>query len=386
MQVGQVSKPSILVVDDTATNIKILADLLRRDYLLSVATSGPDALEIAFSNDRPDLVLLDIVMPDMDGYEVCRRLKADPRTQDVAVIFVTAMGEVDDETKGFSLGAVDYITKPVQPAIVKARVATHLELALARKTLAFQNKVLNESLTMAAHVQRSLLPQTIPSFPGLEVACRMIPCDAVGGDYLDLISGEDFAGRGFGAAVGDVAGHGPAAALLMTAARACLRMRASRPGGVGEIVSDINRHLVADLSEVERFMTFYLIEVRSDAVTWVSAGHEPALLVDPQSGTVTDLNGDGPPLGIDPEITFHEYHVPFRDPGQVLVLYTDGITESWNPDGKQFGHERFKQSLLRHARQSASAILECVIHDVFEFRSAAPQRDDLTLVVLKRIP
>ena len=386
MQVGQLSKPSILVVDDTAANIKILADLLRRDYLLSVATSGPDALEIAFSNDRPDLVLLDIVMPDMDGYEVCRRLKADPRTQDVAVIFVTAMGEVDDETKGFSLGAVDYITKPVQPAIVKARVATHLELALARKTLAFQNKVLNESLTMAAHVQRSLLPQTIPSFLGLEVACRMIPCDAVGGDYLDLISGEDFAGRGFGAAVGDVAGHGPAAALLMTAARACLRMRASRPGGVGEIVSDMNRLLVADLSDVERFMTFYLIEVRGDAVTWVSAGHEPALLVDPQSGTVTDLNGDGPPLGIDPEITFHEYHVPFRDPGQVLVLYTDGITESWNPDGKQFGHERFKQSLLRHARQSASAILECVIHDVFEFRSAAPQRDDLTLVVLKRSP
>jgi serine phosphatase RsbU (regulator of sigma subunit) len=384
MQVGQLSKPSILVVDDTAANIKILADLLRRDYLLSVATSGPDALEIALSNDRPDLVLLDIVMPDMDGYEVCRRLKADPRTQDVAVIFVTAMGEVDDETKGFSLGAVDYITKPVQPAIVKARVATHLELALARNTLAVQYRVLNESLTMAAHVQRSLLPQTIPCFPGLEVACCMIPCDAVGGDYLDLLSGEDFAGRGFGAAVGDVAGHGPAAALLMTAARACLRMRASRPGGVGEIVSDINRLLVADLSDVERFMTFYLIEVRSDAVTWVSAGHEPALLVDPQSGTVTALNGDGPPLGIDPEITFHEYHIPFRDPGQVLVLYTDGITESWNPDGKQFGHERFKQSLLRHARQSASAILECVMHDVFEFRSSAPQRDDLTLVVLKR--
>jgi CheY-like chemotaxis protein len=225
-----VSKPRILVVDDTSANIKILADLLRRDYLLSVATSGLDALEIAF-NDRPDLVLLDILMPDMDGYEVCRRLKADTRTQEVAVIFVTAMGELDDETKGFSLGAVDYITKPVRPPIVKARVATHVELALARKSLAFQNKVLRRSLRMAADVQRSLLPKTIPSFPGLEVACRMIPCDAVGGDYLDFLSGEDFAGRGFGAAVGDVAGHGPAAALLMTAARACLRMRASRPGG-----------------------------------------------------------------------------------------------------------------------------------------------------------
>ena len=112
----------------------------------------------------------------------------------------------------------------------------------------------------------------------------MIPCDAVGGDYLDFLTGDDFAGRGFGVAVGDVTGHGPAAALLMTAARACLRMRASRPGGLGEVVTDMNRHLAVDLGDVERFMTFYLLEVRGDAVSWVSAGHEPALLVDPGVG------------------------------------------------------------------------------------------------------
>jgi serine phosphatase RsbU (regulator of sigma subunit) len=380
------SKPRILVVDDTPANIWILADLLRSDYVLSVATSGPDALEIAFSADRPDLVLLDIMMPDMDGYEVCRRLRADPRTQDVAVIFVTAMGEVNDETEGFSLGAVDYITKPYRPPIVMARVATHLELALARKSLAFQNKVLSESLSMAADVQRSLLPKTIPSLSGLEVAYRVMPCDAVGGDYLDFLSGVDFAGRGFGAAIGDVTGHGPAAALLMTAARACLRMRASCPGGLDEVVSDMNERLVVDLSDVGRFMTFSLIEVRQDAVSWVSAGHEAALLVDPRLGTVSELDGDGPPLGINHYITLHERDVPFRDPGQVLVLYTDGITDSWNPEEEQYGHERFKQSLLRHAQQSASAMLECVISDIFDFRRGAPQQDDLTLVVLKRVP
>src|SRR6476620_4684392 len=128
------AKPRILVVDDTPATIKILSDLLRKDYLLSVATGGADALEIARSEDRPDLVLLDIMMPEMDGYEVCRRLKADPRTQDVPVIFVTAMSDIDDETRGFSLGAVDYITKPVRPPIVKARVAAHVELARARQT------------------------------------------------------------------------------------------------------------------------------------------------------------------------------------------------------------------------------------------------------------
>ena len=117
------TKSRILIVDDTPANIKILTELLRKDYLLSVATSGADALEIARSKDRPDLVLLDIMMPEMDGYEVCRRLKADPAMRDVPVIFVTAMSEVDDETKGFSLGAVDYITKPFRPPIVQARAA-----------------------------------------------------------------------------------------------------------------------------------------------------------------------------------------------------------------------------------------------------------------------
>jgi sigma-B regulation protein RsbU (phosphoserine phosphatase) len=181
-----------------------------------------------------------------------------------------------------------------------------------------------------------------------------------------------------------VAGHGPAAALLMTAARACLRMRASRPGGLGDVVTDMNRHLAIDLGDVERFMTFYLLGVREDAVSWVSAGHEPALLVDPASETITDLEGDGPVLGIDADLSFREHQAPFRGPGQMLALCTDGITEAWSAEGEQFGRERLKQSLLRHAPRSAPEILEGVMRDVLDFRGAAPQKDDLTLVVLKR--
>jgi phosphoserine phosphatase RsbU/P len=379
------SKSRILIVDDTPANIKILADLLRKDYVLSVATSGADALEIAGGEDRPDLVLLDIMMPEMDGHEVLRRLKMDANTKDVPVIFITAMSEVEDETKGFSLGAVDYITKPIRPPIVKARVAAHLELAMARKTLAAQNKILNESLAMAADVQRSLVPNIPPCLPGLQVAGRMIPCEAVGGDYLDFLSSDEFSGRGLGIAVGDVSGHGPAAALLMTAARACLRMRAAHPGNLGEVVTDVNRHIVADLGDTERFMTLYLLEVRSDSVSWVSAGHEPAVLLDPAQGTFTNLKGDGPLLGLDAEISFREHQAPFREPGHVLALCTDGITEAFNPAGEQFGRERLRQSLLRHASQHPSAILEGVIRELADFRGCEPQMDDLTLVVLKRV-
>ena len=201
----------------------------------------------------------------------------------------------------------------------------------------------------------------------------MTACDAVGGDYLDFLTGDDFAGRGLGVAVGDVMGHGPAAALLMTAARSCLRMRASQPGSVAEVMTDTNRHLAVDLGDVERFMTFYLLRVSGENLSWVSAGHEPAVLVDPAAGTITDLEGDGPVLGVDPDISYREHHAPFREPGQVLALCTDGITEAWNEGGEQFGRERLKQCLQRHASQSAAAILEAVMRDVSEFRGLAPR-------------
>ncbi len=123
-------KRRILIVDDMPSNIKILNDILREDYAVSVATTGAEALEVVRGSARPDLILLDIMMPEMDGYEVCRRLKADPDTHAIPILFVTAMGDVEDETRGLELGGVDYITKPVSPPIVRARVNNHIRLKL----------------------------------------------------------------------------------------------------------------------------------------------------------------------------------------------------------------------------------------------------------------
>ncbi len=123
-------KKRILIVDDMPSNIKILNDILRQDYAVSVATTGGEALDIVRGPARPDLILLDIMMPEMDGYEVCRRLKEDPETKGIPVLFVTAMGDVEDETRGLELGGVDYITKPVSPPIVRARVNNHIRLKL----------------------------------------------------------------------------------------------------------------------------------------------------------------------------------------------------------------------------------------------------------------
>lgn len=145
------TKPTILIVDDTPDNITLLCALLGDKYRNKVATNGIKALKIASTSPRPDLVLLDIMMPEMDGYEVCSRLKADPDTRDIPVIFLTAKTQEADETKGFELGAVDYITKPISPPILLARVQTHIALQEARSRLSHQNEVLEEQVLERTH-------------------------------------------------------------------------------------------------------------------------------------------------------------------------------------------------------------------------------------------
>jgi len=135
-------KPTILVVDDTPDNLSLMSGLLKDDYKVKVANSGERALKIALSESPPDLILLDIMMPEMDGYEVCRHLKADIRTRDIPVIFLTAKTEVADETRGLELGAVDYITKPISPPIVLARIKTHLAMKDVQDFLRDQNAFL----------------------------------------------------------------------------------------------------------------------------------------------------------------------------------------------------------------------------------------------------
>lgn len=143
----------VLIVDDAPANIKILLPTLQPDFDISIATNGQQALQLAKSQ-KPDLILLDIIMPEMDGYEVCRRLKADEQTRDIPVIFITAKDDEADEMTGLELGAVDYITKPFSPAIVHARTRTHLGLKKAREKIEHQNKKLIEATALREEVNR----------------------------------------------------------------------------------------------------------------------------------------------------------------------------------------------------------------------------------------
>src|SRR3984957_13863911 len=199
----QVNQKTVLVVDDAPANIQIVNSILKDLYKIRIATTGAKALELARATPPPDLILLDAMMPEMDGYEVCTQLKLGSETRDIPVIFLTGQTHVEEETRGFDVGAVDYIHKPFSPAVVKARVHTHLLLRDAHEQLSRQLVRLNSEIEMARQIQLSILPQDTPKIRGLDIAARYMPMTSVAGDFYDFILVDE---KHLGILVADVSG------------------------------------------------------------------------------------------------------------------------------------------------------------------------------------
>jgi sigma-B regulation protein RsbU (phosphoserine phosphatase) len=216
-----------------------------------------------------------------------------------------------------------------------------------------------KSLELAGEVQKSLLPQKNLRIQGLDIAGKSIPCEEIGGDYFDYLLGEEYPDRPFSAVVGDITGHGVDAALLMTSARAFLRMRSSQPGSIAQIVNEMNRQLTRDVLDTGRFMTLLYMTIDTDNrhLRWVRAGHDPAILYDPVRDEFEELKG--------------------------IAIGTDGIWEAFNGDGEMYGKERFNSIIRKNANAEANEILNAIYSDVDNFRSGLKPEDDITLVVIK---
>src|SRR6201990_2317470 len=156
-------KKTVLLVDDAPANIQVVNAILKDTYKIRIATNGAKALELANVTPAPDLILLDVMMPEMDGYEVCTRLKMAADTRDIPVIFLTGQTEIEDETRGFEVSAVDYIHKPFSPAVVQARVNPHLTLRGVRQQLAKQLDSITRELETARKIQLSIMPHQLPA-------------------------------------------------------------------------------------------------------------------------------------------------------------------------------------------------------------------------------
>ncbi|MFT5698578.1 MAG: sigma-B regulation protein RsbU (phosphoserine phosphatase) [Desulforhopalus sp.] len=242
-----------------------------------------------------------------------------------------------------------------------------------------------KALMLAGEVQKSLLPNKKPVVKGLDIAGKNVSCDEIGGDYFDFIWRQESGVGPFSVVVGDISGHGIESALLMTTARAFLRMRASQPGTISEIISAMNRHLANDVLETGRFMTLFYLSLDPDtrSIEWVRAGHDPALLYDPSSDTFEELKGSGVALGVLDDV---EYLVNTRaglTDDQIIAVGTDGIWEAFNPQGEMFGKERLRKLIRSNAKQSASVILNIVYEELKEFTAGRKNEDDITLVIIK---
>jgi len=237
------SPSKILIVEDAEANIDILMETLGDDYEISVATDGETALE-AVEIETPDLILLDVMMPGIDGFETCRRLKENPQTQDIPVVFITAKRETGDIVKGFQVGGVDYIPKPFQQDEVLARVRTHLQLEALKKEQEKHAQELQRShrelLEYASLVQKGFLPEEPPQTPGFEFAAQTFPAIEVGGDFYDFMEvGENRIGM----LLGDVSGKGVRAALFMARLVSDFRYLSLNDPNPASIMNRMNRIL-----------------------------------------------------------------------------------------------------------------------------------------------
>lgn len=245
---------------------------------------------------------------------------------------------------------------------------------------------LKEALGLAMEVQQSLLPRKAPEIDGYDIAGKSIYCDETGGDYYDFLEFSELGEGRIGVAVGDVAGHGIAPALLMTTVRALLRSRLVQPGGLGQMITDVNRLLCIDTSESGNFMTlfFMLIDSGNREVQWVRAGHDPAVVYDSSTDSFSELHGDGIALGVDETWSFQENRQELWSDSQIVLIGTDGIWESENPQGEGFGKKRLREIIRKHKHQTSQEIIHAITDALANHRQTAPQQDDITMVVIKK--
>jgi sigma-B regulation protein RsbU (phosphoserine phosphatase) len=382
------AKQTILAVDDTPENLDVVKGVLSGEYTVKAAINGKMALKVAESQ-KPDLILLDIMMPEMDGYEVCRRLKSDPETADIPVIFLTAKGETEDEAKGLALGAADYIMKPVSPPILEARVKTHLSLQQHLQDLKTAYEVINSQkermqgeLNVGADIQMSMLPSSDDGFSNrneFSVSAMLKPAREVGGDFYDLfyVSRDELC-----LVVADVSGKGVPSALFMAVSKTMIKSRAADDRSPASIITRVNDEISLD-NPSSMFVTvfFCILNLKTGELRYTNAGHNPPyiLKVDGTLQKITELHG--PVIGAMDGLAYGEDSVQLGR-GDKIFLFTDGVTEAMDVNSELFSDPRLEEFLVTQKSCDAQGTVENALAEVEAFAGKAEQADDITIVAL----
>jgi serine phosphatase RsbU (regulator of sigma subunit) len=377
---------TILVVDDTRAILKVLAHLLRdRGHKIYPVLSGGAALRAA-RRYHPDLILLDINMPDISGYEVCQQLKADAKFQGIPIIFISALSEPWDKVRAFDIGGVDYLTKPFQVEELHARVETHLKLHRLQTELEQHGRALEAArerlkldLDLAREVQRGFLPPRMPELPGYEFFTFYESAYEVGGDYYDFIPLPE---NRLAVMLGDVVGKGVVAALLMAKlsadARFCM-MTEPEPAAAITKLNDLMHQSVA----AARFVTLVaaVLDPTQHTVTLVNAGHPSPLHYHRSTRTVTEAVAaaeSGLPLGVLNGFAYHACQIHL-EPGDSILAFTDGVIEAVDLRDAQLQMQGVCAA-LQGGDYTPQTLVEQVVRVVKQFSSGHSQSDDIAVV------
>ncbi|HEY1379040.1 MAG TPA: SpoIIE family protein phosphatase [Gemmataceae bacterium] len=397
---------TVLLVDDQPNNLLALETVLG-DLPLNLvkATSGREALGHVLKQDFA-LILMDVMMPDMDGFETAELIRQRKRSRHTPIIFLTAFAHDDLQVfKGYSHGAVDYLSKPVAPQVLRSKVSVFVDIHRKaeevkrqaellrqlerreheRKLAEVQERLeaerLREEMRIARQIQQKLFPVAPLPLAGFDVSGASHPAEATGGDYFDYVPMRD---GSLGVVIGDVSGHGYGPALLMAQTRAYIRAFLLTHTDLREIIALVN-HALADDTPEGRFTTllFAKLDPKSRSLHYVSAGHTTSYLLDATGAVRAELNSTGMPLGIVREGEFEASPPIALDPGDTLVFLTDGVVEAHDSAENLFGVGRTLAVVRSHRHRTAREIVAALFQAVHDFCGTRAQFDDMTSVVIK---
>jgi sigma-B regulation protein RsbU (phosphoserine phosphatase) len=384
---------TLLIVDDSDDNRAALTRRLAREGYTRVMTAnnGRQALDL-LAAQPVDLVLLDIMMPELNGYEVLERLKADERLRHVPVIMISAVDQIESVIRCIELGAEDYLPKPFNPTLLRARVGASLEKKRMRDEIVAHLARIEGELALAREIQLSMVPTAFPAptkTHPVEIHATLQPARQVGGDLYDFFWSDT---RTLCFVIADVSDKGAPAALFMARTKTLIRLVATLLRGAGgaaaphQIIARVNEELCQDNVHAMFVTVFFgMLDPASGELRFCNAGHNVPFVLGP-TGSVVPVSGTrAKPLGIRPTLLYASDTAKLA-PGDCLFLFTDGITESMDGSGAFFSEERLEATLRSLAGQAPRAIIEDVLANVRAFAGTAPQSDDIAALALRLVP
>lgn len=381
---GKQSKANfrVLVVDDEDVNLQVLANYLSFEgYSVSLAISGVEAIDIIEKEGIPDIILLDVMMPVMSGYEVCRILREKYPSYQLPVLMLTAKNRAQDLAAGFEAGANDYISKPFDKRELMTRVKNLVNL---KQNVQYYNElsILKEELTIAQQIQESIIPISDPEIPGFNIKSKYVPMTMVGGDFFDFYRSPD--DEILGIIIADVTGHGIPAALIASMLKAAFALSREIAPEPSSMLENLNSVLYNHISS--RFVTacYGMFDKKKMILTISSAAHWPIYLYRRGDGTLQELRTKGTLMGLNKTAKYHNSEYQLLS-GDRVIFITDGIIEERNPEGDIFGEQRFRKYIHSSIDSAPEVFPDDLLSELKEWagvRNDGAFEDDISIIVV----